>query len=447
MTWIKAIGPDSAVAELFSKTLELSELSVDSFDQARSCTYGVIVLTSPCDEMIDEILSFMADLDTQILVVAAAQNCKNRDCWRLLDAGARDVIVAPDLASGARHAAARLVRWHENDKLLAQLQHSLGLIGQSPCWRQALSDLVNAARSSDAPILLCGESGTGKELAARLAFEVITQQENRPFAILDCTTIVPTLSGSELFGHERGSFTGATAAHEGAFQRADGGVLFLDEIGELPLELQAQLLRVIQEGRYRRVGGASWRGTNFRLISASNRDLVAEVQAGRFRLDLYFRLAGSVITLPALSERPEDILPLAYAFFKEANGGAQEMQLSDAVRSYLLQRAYPGNVRDLKQLCLSIANTHPGSTLISAGDIPPGSRPHPQQSGSGTEDLRRAARKAVSFGHGLNEIKEIAADAAISAATVEAEGNLAQAAAALQVTARALQIRRKKKGP
>src|SRR5690606_31880967 len=134
--------------------------------------------------------------------------------------------------------------------------------------------------------------------------------------ILDCSTIVPELAGSEFFGHERGAFTGALITREGAFALADGGTLFLDEIGELPLHLQVQLLRVIQEGTYKKVGSNTWKSTRFRLICATNRDLSEEVKKGRFRADLFYRIASWTFHLPPLRERKEDILPLALHFLK-----------------------------------------------------------------------------------------------------------------------------------
>src|SRR5262249_44123862 len=152
------------------------------------------------------------------------------------------------------------------------------------------------------------------ELLARLIHELNAATKERSLVVVDCTTIVPELSGSEFFGHERGAFTGAVAARDGAFALADGGTLFLDEIGELPSHLQAQLLRVIEEGTYKRVGGNAWQRTNFRLVCATNRDLPRLVEAGKFRGDLYFRIASWVFRIPPLSERIEDILPLARHF-------------------------------------------------------------------------------------------------------------------------------------
>src|SRR5690606_38848432 len=157
--------------------------------------------------------------------------------------------------------------------------------------------------------------------------------------VLDCTTIVPDLSGSELFGHERGAYTGAVSARDGAFAVADKGTLFLDEVGELELHLQVQLLRVLQEHAYKRVGSNDWRTTDFRLISATNRDLLAEVEDGRFRADLYHRIAAICIALPTLRDRVEDILPLARHFARTATTEPQkDLEFDEAVELFLMAR-------------------------------------------------------------------------------------------------------------
>jgi transcriptional regulator with PAS, ATPase and Fis domain len=254
---------------------------------------------------------------------------------------------------------------------------------------------------------------------------------------------VAELSGSEFFGHERGSYTGAAGAREGAFALADGGTLFLDEIGELPLGLQAQLLRVVQERTYKPVGGNTWRKTDFRLVCATNRDLAAEVGRGTFRRDLYYRLASSVCTLPPLRERQEDILPL-FRHFMHAEAPDREVpSLDPDLRTYVLHRDYPGNVRDLRQLVSRILQRHAGGGVVTVGDLPPDERP-----GSGrTEDWRNgsfedAVRRALSVGAHLKDIGKAAEDVAVRLAVTHEEGNLQRAASRLGVTDRALQLRR-----
>ena len=234
--------------------------------------------------------------------------------------------------------------------------------------------------SPTTPALITGETGTGKELAARLIHTLEDRPEKRDLVLLDCTTIARELSGSEFFGHERGAFTGALAGREGAFALADGGTLFLDEVGELPLALQAELLRLVQEHTYKRVGSNVWQRTNFRLVCATNRELLREETLGQFRRDLYYRIAGWTCRLPPLRERTGDILLLAEHFMRQLRPDGEAPELDDSVREYLLSRAYSGNVRDLRHLVARIISRHVGPGPITVGDIPEEDRP-PADSG------------------------------------------------------------------
>jgi transcriptional regulator with GAF, ATPase, and Fis domain len=255
--------------------------------------------------------------DRLIAVAACADALDDVDAWRLLGAGAADVIAWARASNPAQEIAARFARWAEIDELVMSDRVSGTLVGRSPAMRSALRDIVEAARFSDSNILLTGETGSGKELAARLVHDLDPRRPKGPFVTVDCTTIVPTLAGSEFFGHERGAFTGAVASRDGAFAQADGGTLFLDEVGELPPPLQAELLRVVQEGTYKRVGGNTWRETRFRLISATHRDLNEEAAAGRFRYDFLFRIASWRCRLPPMHERREDVPALAHHFLRQ----------------------------------------------------------------------------------------------------------------------------------
>ncbi len=201
--------------------------------------------------------------------------------------------------------AARLKRWLTIDELIASPEIRDTLVGEGCAWVSMLRDVVEFARFTDASLLITGESGTGKELVARLIHALDPLRRKR-LVLLDCSTVVPELSGSEFFGHERGAFTTAVAEREGAFALADGGTLFLDEVGELPLRLQAELLRVVQERTYKRIGSNTWKETNFRLICATNRDLREEKARGAFRADFYHRLAAGILELRALGA--EDVV-------------------------------------------------------------------------------------------------------------------------------------------
>jgi len=233
---------------------------------------------------------------------------------------------------------------------ILELHNSGELLGRSPRFVELLRDLDQVA-PADASVLLLGETGTGKELIAR-AIHATSKRRDKPLIKVNCAAIPATLIESEFFGHERGAFTGATARRDGRFALADGGTIFLDEIGELPLELQAKLLRVLQEGEFEPVGSAETRRVDVRVIAATNRDLLAAAREGRFREDLYYRLAVFPLLVPALRERREDISLLATAFVKRyaARLGKRIEPLTPACITRLESYPWPGNVRELQNV-------------------------------------------------------------------------------------------------
>jgi len=224
------------------------------------------------------------------------------------------------------------------------------MIGESPSMREVRRQLA-AVAATDATVLVLGESGTGKELAAR-AIHRLSPRAGGAFVELNCAAIPRELAETELFGHVRGAFSGATRDRVGRFEAAEGGTLFLDEVGELPAELQGKLLRVLQEGTYERVGDGRTRRADVRIVAATNRDLLAEVEAGRFRQDLYYRLAVFPIALPALRDRRDDIPALAAHLLSRIGRRLhrQPPALSGAQLGELSQRRWPGNVRELLNL-------------------------------------------------------------------------------------------------
>jgi len=224
------------------------------------------------------------------------------------------------------------------------------MIGQSEAWQRVRSQIERVG-PTDATVLVQGETGTGKELIAR-AIHSHSPRRAGPLVRLNVAAIPASLLESELFGHERGAFTGAIERRVGRFEEADGGSLFLDELGELGLELQPKLLRVLEEREFRRVGGSQVRSCNVRLIAATNRDLGALVKAGRFRSDLYYRLAVVPIHAPPLRERREDIPLLARYFFSELARelGRSPPELPPSAMKKLLEHSWPGNVRELRNV-------------------------------------------------------------------------------------------------
>jgi DNA-binding NtrC family response regulator len=222
------------------------------------------------------------------------------------------------------------------------------LVGASVVMREALGMLARAAES-DATILIVGETGTGKEGAAASVHEASARRD-KPLVIVDCSAVPPDLLESELFGHEKGAFTGAQTRRIGAFEEAAGGTVFLDEIGELPLDLQPKLLRVLEQRHFRRVGSNAYNQTDVRIIAATNRDLRAEVNQQRFRSDLYYRLAVVTVRLPPLRERPEDIPLLAARILAMLGGGAEDFARFGTPEfiAAMQRSAWPGNVRELR---------------------------------------------------------------------------------------------------
>ncbi|WP_437314167.1 sigma 54-interacting transcriptional regulator [Sorangium sp. So ce385] len=405
---------------------------------------GIVVFHELSEELLDFLQEQSRNGLTRVLAIALVRSSlSGGGAWTVLQHGASDVIVWEPSAAVAQQVAARIERWEIVDHAVGSSLVEKNLIGRSRAWTGALRRIVEIARFTDAPVLLEGESGTGKELTAQLIHALDPRPDKKDLVVLDCTTIVPELSGSEFFGHEKGAFTGAAGLREGAFALADGGTLFLDEIGELPLPLQAQLLRVVQERTYKRVGGNTWQRAHFRLVCATNRDVLAEVERGAFRRDLYYRIANVSVKLPPLRERTEDIIPLAQHFMRCMRPGVEPPPFDDEVRERLQQREYPGNVRDLRQLVTRIYYRHVGPGPITVGELPDEERP----AGGAVCDwragaLEQAIRRALTLGAGLKDIGRAAEDIAVRIAVDEEGGNLQRAAVRLGVTDRALQMRR-----
>jgi len=403
---------------------------------------GIVLLTQVSSDVCDFVHAVGArEQRTRILAIVAAGSVLPRDCaWQLLHAGASDVLAWDDLQHPGATIAARLKRWQEIDATVQSPLVTNNLVGKSRAWTLVLRRLVEATRFTSAPILLVGETGTGKELASRLIHSLDKQRNKHELIILDCTTIVPDLSGSELFGHERGAFTGAVAARDGAFALADKGTLFLDEVGELPPVLQVQLLRVLQEGTYKRVGSNSWRTSDFRLLCATNRDLHQEQSDSKFRRDLYHRIAAWTIRLPGLRERTDDIIPLVRHFLRQALSVDQPPELDDAVQAFFLTRDYPGNVRDLQSLVARIATRHVGPGPITIGDIPSDERPvAPAAERWKDHRLEQTIRRAMAAGLGMRDIRSAIEEIAVQVALDDVQGDVKRAALRLDVSLRTLQ--------
>jgi two-component system response regulator HydG len=321
--------------------------------------------------------------DTSVLVTHASSSI--HAAVEAMRMGAADYLTKPfaleELAAVLERIAQRLnasgVSRTLRERLRVQ-QGSGSIIGRSPEMEKLYRILAKVAQSSH-PVLILGESGTGKELVAR-SIHTHGPNGNKPFIPVDCGSLVPTLIESELFGYVKGAFTGANRSKDGLLVTAEGGTVFLDEIGELPLELQAKLLRALQEKEIRPVGATHRVPMNARVLAATNRDLSAMVEKGTFRKDLYYRLSVVNLRLPSLRDRPSDIPVLAAHFMEKMNRArATAYTLSDDALRTMMDYPWPGNVRELENAiehCFSMST----GPILHTGDMPTQLQAHMLQS-------------------------------------------------------------------
>jgi formate hydrogenlyase transcriptional activator len=339
--------------------------------QARGRRIGVLVFsrTRP-DPFTAEQMTILVDV-SRAIAVAVANALANEEIARL-----RDQLEAENVA--LRDQLSRITKFEE-------------MVGDSPALRRAL-EAVEQVAATDATVLIAGETGTGKELIAR-AIHQRSHRAKGPLVKFNCAAIPETLLASELFGHERGAFTGAIDRRKGRFEQAQGGTLFLDEIGELPPELQVMLLRVLQEREFERLGGDDTIHVDVRIIAATNRDLMEDVRAGRFRSDLYYRLNVFPLRLPPLRERPEDI-PLLAAHFAAKHGerfGRAISRIDRRSMKLLESHHWPGNVRELENVIeRAIILSRDGVLRVERDALP-----HANLAGNMDERLRAQEREAI----------------------------------------------------
>ena len=344
--------------------------------------------------------------------------------------GAEDFVPVPYSKEIVRKEVARILeaaelrdRVENLDRLVATRYGFERIVSRSTCMR-AVFDRANAASRSDTPVLIVGETGTGKELIAR-AIHANSRRSKRPFVPINCAALPRDLVESELFGHRRGAFSGAFADHAGLFAAAHGGSLFLDEIGELPLDVQAKLLRVLQDGEVRPVGGLESRRVDVRIIAASNRSLAA-MRDNRMRQDLFFRLSVLVIEIPPLRERRDD-LPLLIAHFLGAmrDRGVHRVEgLDPQALDLLADYAFPGNIRELENMLEGLAVTLPdGRATIRADEVRARLRRRGAPVGDRTSDATHVPLN-------LNDLEKWA----IGEALRQAHGNKSRAAQMLGIS-------------
>jgi PAS domain S-box-containing protein len=326
------------------------------------------------------------------------------------------------------HVEAEARRAREYAELMARVSApGSAIIGSGTAHREMI-EFVSSASHAPSPVLILGESGTGKEVMAR-AIHAAGPRASQPFVVLDCAALKDDLLESELFGHERGSFTGAHASKPGLAEVADGGTLFVDEIGEMPAELQSKLLRVLERGEYRRVGGVETRKADIRVVAATNRNLAAEVRAGRFREDLFYRLNVLLVILPPLRSRREDIPLLAMHFLKNSRVTMHgEKKLSAAALKRLQAYDWPGNVRELANVLERALILSGATKTITLEHLP--------------REIRKASGRPAAKVASMSDAEKRAVEAALQACA----GNKTRAAEMLGISRITLRRKIKKYG-
>jgi transcriptional regulator with GAF, ATPase, and Fis domain len=351
---------------------------------------------------------------------------------RMMQNGARSVVCAREhlveqVQSALTATQPEVVRprWTQHERAIFNK-----IINRSAAMSTVIEQIRSVARSPDTTVMILGESGTGKELVAHATHELSTRA-SQPLIAVDCGAIPDSLFESELFGHERGSFSGATEDRKGRLELAHGGTIFLDEIGELPLPLQAKLLRVLEDRQVWRVGARASRPVDVRVVAASNRDLRKAVELGQFRADLFFRINVFPIALPPLRERGADVLHLAQHFFEQFNHQLERglTGLTSSARAKLVDYDYPGNVRELRNLMeLAVVTTE--GPMVGAADIMLPSAATPTAT-----FIDGGVQLTLAFGERAFENLE---RAAVAAALERADGNQTRAARLLGIQRLAL---------
>jgi DNA-binding NtrC family response regulator len=389
------VDPDLDFLDWATKHLAAKDLRVLRCDNAAKAVkviektpISVVVAAmtlEPFDGM--ELLGRILEQSPQTLVVLTAGFPTTGQIIEATQRGAHDVLRKESLAFELRPVVESALQMQDDRRSAGQLvaempKHDgrVKMIGISRALQEVFK-LVGKVARSDAPVLIVGESGTGKELVAKAVHEYSPRRQKEMITI-NCGAIPENLLESELFGHEKGSFTGAIARRAGRFEQADGGTLFLDEIGDMPLSIQVKLLRVLQDGSYSRVGANETLTTDVRIVAATHKNLTDEVAAGRFREDLYYRLNVVEIKIPALRERLEDI-PLLAEFFLQRitrKNGMARIRISAEAIATLQSHHWPGNVRELENTiarACALASSH----ILLPADIPLASSPRKSAAG------------------------------------------------------------------
>lgn len=349
----------------------------DGIDLLEKDEYDVVIVDLKMPEMSGmEVLEYVKNNypDIQVIMITGYSTIAN--AIESIKKGAFDYLPKPfspqELLSVVREASIKRMQSFDRIYYCETATHQYGfdnIIGNSEKMR-TVYELVEKVAQTDATVLITGESGTGKELIARALYNCSARKDSQ-FLTIDCSTLAQSILESELFGHVKGSFTGASAGKRGIFEIANGGTLFLDEISNIPLETQAKLLRVIEENEFRPVGSEQIKKVDIRLIAATNRDLKMMIKLGTFREDLYYRLNVFSIEVPPLRERPEDIPILAYHFLRQSchSLGKRVKGFSKDAMEFLIKYEWPGNVRELRNTVERLVLVA-DSDLLSSRELP-----------------------------------------------------------------------------
>lgn len=409
------IDDEVSLLKLLHLGLKSSDLEVSTVETAQrglelfqSETFDVVVSDIGLPDLDGiEVLKRLKALQPEVPVIMITAHGTVASALKAMKSGAYDYIPKPFEPEELRLVIDRAMQTKRMSSDLVRLQQEVGskydfsnIIGTSAAIKNVFERIKKAA-DTKSTILILGESGTGKELLAK-SIHFNSSRKNGPFVVIDCSAIPENLIESELFGHTKGAFTGADRAKKGLFEEADGGSVFLDEIGELPLEMQAKLLRVLQESTLKRVGDTKPISIDVRVIAATNRNLEEEVKAGRFRQDLFYRLNVVPLHAPALRERRDDIPLLVQHFLKKFAAASKRNTLSldpqvmDRLRSF----EWPGNVRQLENLIEQMAVMAEGDK-ITLKDLPPplseGSPLEPPMIPTDSWDLKRAIEQLTAY--------------------------------------------------
>ena len=391
---------------------DASEYAVDvaadggeAINRIQAKVYDVILLDIRMPRVTGiDVLKFVQEYSPTTQVIILTNYADIKTAIETIKLGAYDFLAKPydieEIFNTVHRAIERRQLFIDNKLMKSELTRKAGsneLVGQSPAFVRLVDNATRFAES-ESFILIQGASGTGKELIANLIHRR-SSRNNRPFVAVNCASIPDALLESELFGHEKGAFTNAFASKQGLVEVANGGTLFLDEVGDISPEIQPKLLRFLETGEFRRVGGTNLLQVDVRVVSATNKNLRDEVAAGRFREDLLYRLNVIVLPMPSLQERAEDIPLLSEYFLKQKAKSKNVKTLSPGVVRLLQEYHWPGNVRELEHVI-------EGAILLSAGDVigendlqlsvhrpalsPPAFEPSPPGTGATLEDLERA---------------------------------------------------------